>query len=153
MNHQPPRQSRLAVGLTFCYCPKELLQYLSLLNSEMPKPLFGSLSITTVAVQASRLPSTAAGSSASIIPYTLAPLQSKMYGCTCDIRSSRGNPCVGNVPPIEAYSERGSDRAVRRARHASAPSPACLPVHRPSKPIRLSVRLRGRRQLWSIIQY
>ncbi len=29
VNHQPPRQSRLAVGLTFGYCPKKILQYLS----------------------------------------------------------------------------------------------------------------------------
>jgi len=153
VNHQPPRQSRLAVGLTFGYSPKKFLQYLSLLNSGEPKPSFGSLSITTVAVQASCLPSTAAGSSASIIPYTLAPLQSKMYSCTCDIRSSRGNPCEGNVPPIEACSERGSSRAVRRARHASAPSPACLPINRPSKPIHHKCPVEGEAAIWSIIQY
>lgn len=29
VNHQPPRQSRLAVGPTFGYCPKKFLQYLS----------------------------------------------------------------------------------------------------------------------------
>ena len=45
VNHQPPRQARLAVGLTFGYRPKKFLQYLSPLKSGAPTPLFGSLLI------------------------------------------------------------------------------------------------------------
>jgi hypothetical protein len=41
VNQQPPRKSYLVVGLTFCYCLKEFLQYLSLLKSGVPKPFFG----------------------------------------------------------------------------------------------------------------
>jgi hypothetical protein len=45
VNQQPPRQSRLAVGLTFGYCLQKTLQYLSPLKSGTPTPSFGSLLI------------------------------------------------------------------------------------------------------------
>lgn len=45
VNYQPLHLFCLAVGLTFCDCPKNFLQYLYLLNSGVSKQLFGSLHV------------------------------------------------------------------------------------------------------------